>query len=234
MYDVHQREQKAQTMVAVLQDHFDIPLNGLRLLNVGSSTGIIDNYLADYFQCVDGIDIDSNAIGYAKQSFRKNNLRFAVGDAMSLEFSDATFDVVVCSQVYEHVPDATKMIGEIYRVLKPGGVCYFAAGNRLMWNEPHYGLPLLSVMPRALAHIYLRMARGEKYYHEFHLTYWGLRQLVSQFEVYDYTAKMVNHPEKFYVGYMLKSDSLKAWVAKIVAEYFYFLMPGYIWLLSKS
>lgn len=40
--------------------------------------------------------------------FAKENLHFQVGNAMSFEFSDNSFDVVVCSQVYEHVPDAIK------------------------------------------------------------------------------------------------------------------------------
>ena len=33
---------------------------------------------------------------------------------MAIEFQESEFDVVICAQVYEHVPDANKLIQEIY------------------------------------------------------------------------------------------------------------------------
>jgi ubiquinone/menaquinone biosynthesis C-methylase UbiE len=233
MHDVRGRERKAQTMVAVLTDYFGGALNTLNLLNVGGSTGIIDDLLADHFGSVVGIDIDAKAIEHAKRSFSRHNLSFRLGDAMAMEFPDASFDVLICSQVYEHVPDAKVMMEEIFRVLKPGGICYFAANNRLMWNEPHYGLPLLSVIPRPLAHIYIRMAGKADRYHELHLSYRGLRALVANFEVVDYTRKIVESPERYGVDYLLKPGSRKLRVARLVAAHLYWLMPGYIWLLRK-
>ncbi len=43
------------------------------------------------------------------------------GDAARLPFQDASFDAVVCLEVLEHVPEARQVMGEIARVLKPGG-----------------------------------------------------------------------------------------------------------------
>jgi len=176
MYDMVGHERKAKTMVSVLEDYMQEPLNGLRLLNVGSSAGIIDNYLADYFKLVVSIDIDKLAIRHAEKNFKKGNLEFQLGDAVNLQFEDNSFDVVICSQVYEHVPSPEKMMEEIFRVLVPGGICYFSASNRFMWNEPHYNLPLLSVIPRPLAHLYIRLTKKANYYHELHYTYWGLKK----------------------------------------------------------
>ena len=65
-YDVLGRERKAKTMVAVLEDHIQAPLNNQSLLNAGGSTGIIDSYLADYFHSVTSVDIDKPAIEQAK------------------------------------------------------------------------------------------------------------------------------------------------------------------------
>jgi protein-L-isoaspartate O-methyltransferase len=56
-------------MVAVLEDHFQAPLNNQSLLNVGGSTGITDNYLSDYFHSVVSVDIDKPAIDQARNSF---------------------------------------------------------------------------------------------------------------------------------------------------------------------
>lgn len=233
MYDVSGRERKARTMVAVLEDYIGSSLKDLNLLDVGGSSGIIDNYLSDHLGSVIGIDIDTLALEYAQKTYIKSNLKFSLGDTLNLQFPDRTFDVVVCSQVYEHVPNPRRMLDEIFRVLKPGGLCYFSANNRLMWNEPHYNLPLLSVIPRPLAHIYIRLAGKADYYYEYHFTYWELRELVRGFTVHDYTLKIVLDPHKYFTDYMIKPGSIKAILAGFIIKNIYWLIPGYIWLLQK-
>lgn len=233
MYDLKGRERKARTMVAVLKNHLQASLKELNLLNVGGSTGIIDNYLSDHFRSVASIDIDSAAIQYAQTHFRKANLHYQVGDALNLKFPDNSIDIVICSQVYEHVPDPHKMMDEIFRVLNPNGICYFAGGNRLMWNEPHYNLPLLSVVPRPLAHLYVILTGKAQYYHELHYTYWGLKRLTQRFIVEDVTPAMVLQPSKYHIDYMLRPGSAKAFVSRLIAENLRWLCPGYIWLLKK-
>ncbi|MCP5424537.1 MAG: class I SAM-dependent methyltransferase [Gammaproteobacteria bacterium] len=233
MHDVDGRKRKAATMVAVLNDYFDISLHDLRVLDVGGSTGIIDEYLSNYFGSVTGIDIDEKAVNFASRTLNRENLYFHLGDAMNLAVSNEMIDVVICSQIYEHVPDAKKMIDEIYRVLRPGGICYFAASNRLMWNEPHYNLPLLSVVPRPIAHWYIRLAGKADFYHELHFSYWGLKNLVKAFKTIDYTRKVVEQPDRFGTAYMVSPGTIKAWLARLITEWVYWATPGYIWLLQK-
>ena len=220
-------------MLAVLEDYLHKPLSACDVLNVGGSAGAIDNFLADHARRVVGTDIDDSAIEHARQTFEKDNLEFEVADALSLPFEDASFDIVLCSHVYEHVPDPVQMFEEIYRVLRPDGICYFSAGNRLMWNEPHYNLPLLAVLPRPLAHIYIRMAGKADYYHEKHLTYWGLKSLVQRFRRSDYTVRLIKEPVKFKTDYMLPPGSMKARIAGVVSRWLYWALPGYIWVLQK-
>jgi ubiquinone/menaquinone biosynthesis C-methylase UbiE len=233
MFDHDGRQRKAWTMMRVLTEAIDKDLAGLTLLNVGGSAGIIDEYLSRYFGKVVGIDIDEKAIAYAKNNFKKDNLTFEAGDAMRLAYEQDSFDVVICSQVYEHVADAGVMMDEIFRVLKPGGVVYFAAGNRLMLNEPHYNLPLLSVIPRPLSHLYLKLAGKGSYYYEKHLSYWGLRKLVHRFELTDYTKPILQAPAKYKADYMVKPGSAKQKIASALARYAIWLVPGYIWVLTK-
>jgi 2-polyprenyl-3-methyl-5-hydroxy-6-metoxy-1,4-benzoquinol methylase len=234
MYNREARERKAITLLAVLQDFLQrTDTSNLTLLDMGSSTGIIDNFLADHFNQVTGVDIDEEAVEFANKSFKKNNLYFRTADAMNLDFSDDEFDVVICTQIYEHVPDAQAMISEIFRVLRPGGICYFAAGNRLSIMEPHYRLPFLSILPRHLSHIYMKIAGKGNHYHEKHLTLSGLKKLVRVFMIHDYTKKVIDDPLLFKTEYMLTPGSTKHNLAKFIVNYAYWLCPTYIWILEK-
>lgn len=42
-------------------------------------------------------------------------------DGQTIPYVDNSFEVVICTEVLEHVPEPTKLLGEIKRVLKPGG-----------------------------------------------------------------------------------------------------------------
>lgn len=46
-------------------------------------------------------------------------------DICDLPFKDDSFDVILCNHVLEHIPDDTKAMQELYRVLKPGGMGIF-------------------------------------------------------------------------------------------------------------
>ncbi|QKQ26308.1 class I SAM-dependent methyltransferase [Candidatus Reidiella endopervernicosa] len=168
-----------------------------------------------------------------KDQLSKEGLTFEIGDAMNMKYEANSFDVVICSQVYEHVPDAAMLMQEMFRVLKPGGAIYFSAGNRLMFNEPHYNLPLLSVLPRPLAHLYLKMSGRGDHYYEKHFTYWGLKRLVRAFEVIDYTPLILSKPEKYKTEYMVKPGSNKQKIAAFISKYMIWLVPGYIWILKN-
>jgi ubiquinone/menaquinone biosynthesis C-methylase UbiE len=180
------------------------------------------------------IDIDAEAVQFAKRNARQENLEFALVNAMDIPFSESVFDVVICAQVYEHVPNADRLMEEIYRVLKPGGICYFAAGNRLNIREPHYQLPFLSILPKPLSHIYFRLSGKGKFYYENFLTCGGLQKLVHNFSVIDYTHKIICNSKFFSTDYMIPEGSLKARVANMIVRHAYWLCPGYVWLLQKK
>ncbi len=46
-------------------------------------------------------------------------------DICNLPFKDDSYDVILCNHVLEHIPDDTKAMTELYRVLKPGGMGIF-------------------------------------------------------------------------------------------------------------
>lgn len=229
------RAAKARTMIAVLADHFGgiDALRSMKALDVGASSGVIDATLAEVLAHVTAIDIDEAAIRQAQAAEGRPNLEFRVGDAMALDAGADSVDVVICAQVYEHVPDASRLMREILRVLRPGGVCYFAAGNRFQVMEPHYRLPLLSAIPVPLAHLYLRaLGRGDHYY-ERHFSLWGLRRLTRDFRVHDYTRRVIDDPARFETGYMLRPGSAKHALARAIVRVAFPIVPTYLWLLEK-
>ncbi len=233
-YNIKMREQKAKKILAVLDDYYSGNLKNLTLLDIGCSVGIISNMLSKRFAEVAGIDVDEQAIKYAQANYNSENMEFRIGSGINLDFPDKTFDVVVCSHIYEHVPDAKSLLYEIYRVLKTKGVCYFAAGNRLSLIEPHYKLPLLSIMPKYFANLYLRILKKGDVYCENHLTSWRLKRLVSRFEIMDYTLKIIQDPHKYRLTEMIKHNSFKQKIALWVLKKVYWLCPTYIWLLRKN
>lgn len=233
MHSLDERRRKASTMVAILGEALGPRLARADALNLGCSTGIIDEYIAPHVRTMTGVDIDEPAIALATSRVAAPNLRFQLGDAMDLASADETFDVVICSQVYEHVPDARRMMAEIRRVLRPGGVCYFAATNRWAIIEKHHRLPFLSWLPARAADRYIRWARKGDAYYERHLGYGPLLDLVSAFRREDYTGKVLSNPERYGAGYLFPTR-----FAHFAARSMYGLLrrmfPGYIWLLWKE
>ena len=233
VFNIDGRQRKATTMVKVLDDKLAGDLAGKSVLSVGGSSGIIEDYLAQYFGDVVSVDIDEKAINFAREQFERPNLQFEIGDAMNLRFEAESFDVVICAHVYEHVPDSSRMIDEIFRVLKPGGSVYFAAGNRISVIEPHYKLPFLSIPPRPVSNLYLRLTGKGTHYYEKHLTYWGLKRLVRDFTVSDYTAALIEDPERYETAYMVSPGSATQRLGTWLARYVTWLMPSWIWVLTK-
>lgn len=84
----------------------------------------------------------------------------AAGEA--LPYSDASFDVVVCWDVLEHVRSPRAVLAETRRVLRPGGVALATAINRYGWRDQHYHLPGINWLPRPAARAVLALARRSK------------------------------------------------------------------------
>jgi ubiquinone/menaquinone biosynthesis C-methylase UbiE len=226
------RERKANKVLAILEDALG-DLRDKSLLDIGCSAGIMTQCYARRFATVVGTDIDLPALEHASRTDEARQTAWAAADSQGLPFRDESFDVVICTHIYEHVPDARLMMAEIHRILRPNGVCFFSAGNRLSYMEPHYRLPMLSIVPKPLAHWYLRLLGRGHYYYETHLTYWGLRRLVGDFELRDYTLKVVADPQRYFAEDMLSGGSFKQKAVLFVLRAAYWVCPTYLWVLKK-
>jgi ubiquinone/menaquinone biosynthesis C-methylase UbiE len=93
-----------------------------RVLDFGCGTGAILTGLKGVNRSASyGVDVSENAIGFAKAKFPDYNwLQVPIDSA--LPFDNNRFDVVLSSEVIEHVFDVDNYLRELHRVLKPGGI----------------------------------------------------------------------------------------------------------------
>ncbi|MEL6920224.1 MAG: bifunctional 2-polyprenyl-6-hydroxyphenol methylase/3-demethylubiquinol 3-O-methyltransferase UbiG [Pseudomonadota bacterium] len=105
---------------------------GKRVLDLGCAGGFMSEALAQRGASVTGIDPAEKAVDAARvhAKFRELDIRYDVGVGEALPYEDAAYDYVVCVDVLEHVGDLDKVVSEVARVLKPGGLFLFDTINR--------------------------------------------------------------------------------------------------------
>jgi SAM-dependent methyltransferase len=180
-------------------DFKQIPLRaGMRVLDAGCGSG---RHLCESFRTpgveVAGVDLNradlGKANGFLSLMAREQKGRWLVAqaDVTKLPFADGSFDVVICSEVLEHIKDNRTAVAELVRVLKPGGdlvvtvprfgperVCW--AISRAYHREPggHIRIykkgELMSLLEAAGARCW-----RIRYRHGLHAPYWWLRCLVG-------------------------------------------------------
>lgn len=114
----------------VVMPLLDLPQSA-RVLDVGCGNGGLSFSLANIRPDlrITGVDPEESSLERASKIAAENgwvNLSFEKGDGHQLNFEDGSFDAVLCQTVLTHVQDAQKVVHEMARVLKPGGV-FFAA-----------------------------------------------------------------------------------------------------------
>jgi len=80
-----------------------------------------------------GVDASPRLIELANEYNKKNEIKncfFEVGNAEDLPYEDGEFDIVVCTEVLEHLLHPEIALSEIYRVLKNGGAATITTPNR--------------------------------------------------------------------------------------------------------
>jgi SAM-dependent methyltransferase len=115
-----------------------------RLLDFGCGAGeVVAKALDRGFDAI-GIDsFDDMWVQYADRAAELKGRIKAVPIGTPFPFSDEFFDIVVTNQVFEHVADPTFAIGELARVLRPGGTLVTIFPTREIIVEPHLKAPFV-------------------------------------------------------------------------------------------
>lgn len=173
---------------------------GMKVLDAGCGTG---RHVCEAFRRADiyavGLDLNENDLRKAGATlWLMMQGGEAGGDAVVLKsdvtrlpFPDGAFDIVICSEVLEHIPDNRRAVAELMRVLKAGGDLVVSVPRwlpeRICWtlSEAYHNEPgghiriyrkreILALLEEAGA-----SCRGIDYRHGLHAPYWWLKCLVG-------------------------------------------------------
>lgn len=108
-----------------------LPAASGKVMDVGAGESpflhLLDKKSAHYI----GLDVDNAA------SFGYDNKSIEHFDGAHIPYGDASVDNVICTEVLEHVEQPTQLIGEIHRVLRPGGSAVFT----IPWSARFHYIP---------------------------------------------------------------------------------------------
>lgn len=107
---------------------------GLHVLDVGCGGGLLAEEFARLGCMVQGVDPSEKSLAAARMHAAAQGLaiEYQCALAEALPYRDASFDVVYCCDVLEHVGDVPQVIAETARVLRPGGTYLFDTINRTL------------------------------------------------------------------------------------------------------
>tara|TARA_B100001250_G_scaffold394874_1_gene399234 strand:- start:3665 stop:4369 length:705 start_codon:yes stop_codon:yes gene_type:complete len=167
------------------------------MLDVGCGEGRhIFGVMQDYplMRCI-GLDMDKPSLKKAEEGYEyfksisKAGAQFLKGSAYSLPFPDESFDLIVCSEVLEHLHEYNNAVREMHRVLKPGGKFYASVPatwpEKICWklskeyqNQPggHLRVFNQSGLISEIKESGFKFLSSEKF-HSIHSPYWWLRCL---------------------------------------------------------
>ncbi|MDD5679704.1 MAG: class I SAM-dependent methyltransferase [Candidatus Omnitrophica bacterium] len=97
-------------------------VGGKRVLDAGCSFGYGSDYLSKRADEVVGLDNDRKTIIRATNTYRQKNVRFVLSNATGIDFPDSYFDVACLFELIHQVAEYQKLLEEIHRVLKNGGI----------------------------------------------------------------------------------------------------------------
>ncbi len=141
------------------------PLAGKNVLDIGCGGGILTDSMARAGAVATGIDLSTKALRIAQLhalDAKTENVHYREisAEAMADE-QPASFDVVTCMEMLEHVPDPASVVQACATLVKPGGWVFFSTLNR---NPKSFLLAIvgaeyvLNMLPRG-THEYAKMIR---------------------------------------------------------------------------
>jgi 2-polyprenyl-6-hydroxyphenyl methylase/3-demethylubiquinone-9 3-methyltransferase len=110
-----------------------VGLSGKRVLDVGCGGGILSESMAALGANVTGIDLSEKPLGVARLHLFESGVKVDYREISAEDIAaaePASFDVVTCLEMLEHVPDPASTVRACATLVKPGGTVFFSTINR--------------------------------------------------------------------------------------------------------
>ncbi len=225
------RDRKAEAILVTLRHVLpESVLSRAVAVDIGCGSGEIAFHLAAHLGLMTGVDPEPWT---RWDTFRaqRPNLRYLSESGERLPLPDNSVDLVVCNQVYEHVPHPRQLISEIHRIMKPGGHCYFAGPNLLFPIEPHVFWPFVHWLPRGFAVKLMRLCGSKGILDAYSTDYWRLRQWLGAFHIRNCVPYILRHPREYNRtgGVWRILGFLPEWLVERTT----WISPGFVFVLRK-
>lgn len=110
-----------------------VGLAGKKALDVGCGGGLLSEAMAAKGAQVTGIDMGDAPLSVAKLHLKESDLQVdyqKIQAEVLAEQTPASYDVVTCLEMLEHVPDPSVVVAACAKLVKPGGSVFFSTINR--------------------------------------------------------------------------------------------------------
>jgi SAM-dependent methyltransferase len=185
-------------LLYLLEPLLDKPLKDCSVVDIGCGAGSLAVPIATRVKDIVGFDVSHRLVEMAREWAEREHLSNAEFEAVSIHDYKVTgkFDIAICSDVIEHVPDQKGLMKVLVDSLRVGGAFFLTTNNKLWPLEGHHRLPFLSYLPRNWADRYVRaMGRGDRF-RIYPLTLSELRNILDGFPL-RYELKPPRNPKTF-------------------------------------
>lgn len=111
-----------QKIYEFMYERIPVKIRNMEVLEIATGPGLLAKHVAPAAKRMVATDYSDGMIAEAKKGDCPANLTFEVADALNLPYADHSFDAVLIANALHIVPDPEKVLCEIERVLRPGGL----------------------------------------------------------------------------------------------------------------